>query len=234
MRMVEETAAAGVYYHNKAHLGIPRKPSPISVPLKSPNHSNLGFHSNQSLSYHQHQANQFQQQLMMKQQKGFASNLKAQQMAQNVRIVGNGRPLGLSASAWPTLQQSQSQERQPGSGMRAVFLGNPVAKRECSGTGVFLPRRVGTPIETRKKPVCSTVLIPDRIVQALNLNLEAMETPPQFQTRSNKTNAGLSHDYDAALKYRNNLLMAQAQQRRNIGRPAPVSNEVRLPQEWTY
>lgn len=96
---------------------------------------------------------QFQQQLMMKQQKGFVSNLKAQQMAQNqVRNGGNGRPLGLSPSAWPTLQQSQSQQRQPGSGMRAVFLGNPVAKRECSGTGVFLPRRVGTPTETRKKP----------------------------------------------------------------------------------
>lgn len=34
--------------------------------------------------------------------------------------------------------------------MRAVFLGAP--KKECAGTGVFLPRRVNTLPETRKKP----------------------------------------------------------------------------------
>lgn len=46
---------------------------------------------------------------------------------------------------------------------------------------------------------------------------------------------------EAAIKYRNNILMAeaQAQQRRNAAaiRPQPVAsmnNEVRLPQEWTY
>lgn len=35
--------------------------------------------------------------------------------------------------------------------MRAVFLGNPNGKRECAGTGVFLPRRVGNFSEPRKK-----------------------------------------------------------------------------------
>lgn len=76
----------------------------------------------------------------------------------------NGRPLGLSASAWPPLQHAttQQQQQQNGSGMRAVFLGAPSAKRECAGTGVFLPRRVNTPTEPRKKsgdyifsPFCS-------------------------------------------------------------------------------
>lgn len=32
---------------------------------------------------------------------------------------------------------------------------------------------------------CSTVLLPDRVVQALNLNLEAMEAPPNLQPRCN-------------------------------------------------
>lgn len=66
--------------------------------------------------------------------------------------------MGLSPSAWPTLQQSQQQQpQQPGSGMRAVFLGNPGGtKRECTGTGVFLPR---TPTQTRKKPGPTSSLV---------------------------------------------------------------------------
>lgn len=89
-----------------------------------------------------------------------------QQMVQNrgrnSEYVGarNSRPLGLSPSAWPPLQQAQpqpqsqpqSQQQQNGSGMRAVFLGTPGGKRECAGTGVFLPRRVDSPSDTRRKP----------------------------------------------------------------------------------
>jgi hypothetical protein len=83
-----------------------------------------------------------------------------QQMVQNrgrnSEYVGarNSRPLGLSPSAWPPLQQAQpqQQQQQKGSGMRAVFLGTPGGKRECAGTGVFLPRRVDSPSETRRKP----------------------------------------------------------------------------------
>lgn len=103
---------------------------------------------------------------MMKQQQGpgvwggqqaKGTGLYQQQQTQPVahnRVRNTVRPLGLSASAWPPLQQAvqQQQQHQSGSGMRAVFLGNPGGKRECAGTGVFLPRRIGTPTETRKKP----------------------------------------------------------------------------------
>lgn len=71
----------------------------------------------------------------------------------------SSRPLGLSPSAWPPLQQAQNQQHpnnNNGSGMRAVFLGNPAAKRECAGTGVFLPRQAGTQPETRRKPGITT------------------------------------------------------------------------------
>lgn len=66
-------------------------------------------------------------------------------------INRSSRPLDLSLSAWPPLQAPQPQPQQGGSGMRAVFLGTQGSRKECAGTGVFLPRRVGNPPEMRKK-----------------------------------------------------------------------------------
>jgi hypothetical protein len=81
-----------------------------------------------------------------------------QNRGRNITSVGRG-PLGLSASAWPPLQNITQQQQHlqqqnnnhGGSGMRAVFLGNPGGKKECAGTGVFLPRQIGTRTESRKK-----------------------------------------------------------------------------------
>lgn len=79
-----------------------------------------------------------------------------QNRSRNENVYGNGnnRPVvSPSSQAWPTLQQSQQQPatRSSGSGMRAVFLGNPSTKRESTGTGVFLPRQTGAPSEPFKK-----------------------------------------------------------------------------------
>lgn len=62
----------------------------------------------------------------------------------------NNRPLGLPLSAWPPLQaQAQAQaQAHPMPPTPPMFVG---PKRECTGTGVFLPRRVTTPNEPRKK-----------------------------------------------------------------------------------
>lgn len=242
MRMTAANEGFGGYYQKDGLFYPPRIPSPVAKT------SNQGFQSNhnKSLSYQQLQVAQFQQlkqqqqqQMMKQQQQG--STIWGQpevnpQMVQNRARNCGARPLGLSPAAWPTLQQSQQQPPpKGGSGMRALFLGNSTgAKRECAGTGVFLPRRVGSPTETRKKPAgCSTVLLPDRVVQALNLNLEAMDAQPQLhQSQFNRT---LTPDYDAAaaLKYRNNVLMAQ--QRRNVrAQVAGMNQELRLPSEWSY
>ncbi|XP_052177053.1 uncharacterized protein LOC127791235 [Diospyros lotus] len=228
MKLMEDSVA---FAQNRGLLGPPGKQNP---------NSNIGFHSNQALSYRQLQVAQFQQlkqQQMMKQQGsaiwgqakpvGLYQQNQTHQMVQN-RARNNGRPLGLSQSAWPTLQQSQQQQPPNSTGMRAVFLGNAGAKKECAGTGVFLPRRLSSSTEARKKPACSTVLLPDRVVQALKLNLEAMDAQSQVQTRYSGT---FSFDYDAASRHRNNVALSQ---KRNV-RPQPAMNpEFRLPQEWTY
>lgn len=94
-------------------------------------------------------ASNWQAQLQQQQQQHIQSR------ARNNNVVGV-RPLGLPQSSWPPLQVQSQQQQQPqhnsGSGMRAMFLsGSGSVKRECAGTGVFLPRRYGNPPEPRKK-----------------------------------------------------------------------------------
>ncbi|XP_050211130.1 uncharacterized protein LOC126661344 [Mercurialis annua] len=146
------------------------------------------------------------------------------------------RHLGFSQSAaWPSQAQAQPNHHhhhphphpQSCSAMKAVVLGGSgnTTKKECAGTGVFLPRRYGVnnniPSEPKKKSACSTVLLPAKVVQALNLNFEDMnaQAQPRF-------NSGFPSDYDLLMARRNAIL---AQQKRNLRH-----DEVRLPQEWTY
>lgn len=253
MRMSEESY--GYHQLNRGLLGPPRKPSPISVPLNN-HHPNLfdaagGIYTRQHqlLSHQKLQATQFQQlkqqqQQMMKQQQGSSGWGGPQQQTQSkpnglYQVGGmnrltrsnsnNGRPLGLSPSAWPPLQHATTQQHQQqnGSGMRAVFLGAPSAKRECAGTGVFLPRRINTPTEPRKKSACSTVLLPAKVVQALNLNFDDKGAPfyPSFGSYMPESDS-------AALRSRNSNGVSH--QKRNLRPQQAMSHEIRLPQEWTY
>ncbi|KAE9461087.1 hypothetical protein C3L33_07036, partial [Rhododendron williamsianum] len=135
---------------------------------------------------------------------------------------GFGSP---AAGAWPTLQQSrqlhkQKQQVRSGSGMSAVFLGGSGSRSTTgsSGTGVFLPRAISNPPEVRKKSECSTVLIPARVLQALQLHFEDMNT----RSRSKGFASFASHpsQHDVAKPQDTN--------------PAVDHNEMDLPQEWTY
>ncbi|XP_071720545.1 uncharacterized protein [Rutidosis leptorrhynchoides] len=188
MRMVEE--AASRYYLNS------------QPPCKTT--------SNPNLRYQQLQVAQFQQlkQQQMAKQKQYLQMIEQHNRKRNENV--NGRPL----STWPT--QLHPGQRVSGSGMRAVFLGNSnTAKRETTGTGVFLPRQIGAPAEPIKKRGCSTVLLPDRVVQALNLNLKSKE------------GADVA---DSEMVFRNSGMMSQQGASNNRQQPA----EFRLPQEWTY
>ncbi|KAJ8899733.1 hypothetical protein K2173_019432 [Erythroxylum novogranatense] len=243
MRVNEERF--GLNSQNRGLLSIPRTRSPVSVPANNQNQNQeLGLYLQQSLSdYHKLQATQFQrlrqQQILKQQNCGVWGGQQAkgtglyqpQPPVPNIRgrcNTGTRQPMSLSANAWPTLQQQQ----QGGSCMRAVFLGNNGGKRESTGTGVFLPRRVGTQTEsTRKKTSCSTVLLPARVVQALNLNLDDMGAQPQLQPRFN---GGLTSDCDIALTLHGGNANAVSHQKRSFRPHQGMNTEVRLPQEWTY
>ncbi|KAI5081140.1 hypothetical protein GOP47_0004323 [Adiantum capillus-veneris] len=123
-----------------------------------------------------------------------------------------------------------------GGAMRAVFLGAPTS-RECGGTGVFLPRRLGSTHhqDSKRKPACSTVLLPSHIVQALNLNVE--DTLPF----SHRRDLGSTHHRHL----RNYQLASQRLEPKEELSPCyfPMSHSttlqevapnISLPSEWTY
>ncbi|RVX20686.1 hypothetical protein CK203_002695 [Vitis vinifera] len=130
-----------------------------------------------------------------------------------------------------------------GPGMQAIFLDS--GRRSC-GTGVFLPRRAGTNFQPSKKPVpknekqvlyiyqwnsqspmisaaCSPVLLPSRVVHALNLNVHALGlqvSPQKDVTNSNNPKAG----NPISVGNKNGKEVSTHQN----------SQEIFLPKEWTY
>ncbi|XWS43793.1 hypothetical protein CRYUN_Cryun16bG0134500 [Craigia yunnanensis] len=229
---VNEQSYAG--FNNRSLLG-----PPASKP--SPNLDVSGFYPpHQSLPHHSLQATHFQQLKQQQLMKQLNISVWGGQKQQRDHVVQNGgrnsnsnSPLGLSPSAWPPLQQQQQQSQlQNGSGMRAVFLAKPTGKKECAGTGVFLPRRIGTPSEPRKRPACSTVLLPAGVVQALSLNLDEIGAQPQLHPRFNTS---FTSDGDAAaLRLLSGGNVFASQKQSNFRPQQGISYEVRLPNEWTY
>ncbi|KAF7805415.1 uncharacterized protein G2W53_037576 [Senna tora] len=131
---------------------------------------------------------------------------------EQIQKKGNGRSLPLSS--WKA--------HQPGSGMRAVFLGS---RSGSCGTGVFLPRGTSSPSDSRKKPGkgCSTVLIPARVVQALQLHFEQMAKA-----------GGLPPLNDVLVSNNDGMYSLQKQESRKEPQPANIHKDMMLPPEWTY
>lgn len=164
---------------------------------------------------------------------------------QQRRSCGGG-PLGLPQSAWPPLRPNHHRQPNNGPAMPAVFLNGPGSgpmpglKRQSTGTGVFLPRRAGTtthqpapPPEPRKKTTgCSPVLLPARVVHALNLDLEEMNNVNSQQSRFS---SGRLSEHDIMMARRNAILEQQRRNTvRNEGTATMVGHEIRLPSDWTY
>lgn len=137
--------------------------------------------------------------------------------------------------------QTRPTQKFSGSGTGAVSFGRYVGgdravpggggvKRGCAGTGVFLPRRYGSnndknafPSDSRKKLVCSTALLPDGVLHALNtkfVDLNSQSLPGY--------NMGFIPDYDTFMARRNELLV-----RRRLGLSS-LTRSAYPPEDWTF
>ncbi|THU70059.1 hypothetical protein C4D60_Mb08t21040 [Musa balbisiana] len=175
---------------------------------------------------------------------GWERQIKARRGASH-----GGNRCALSLGSFPSgCPPFQMQHRpQQGSGMRAVFLRSSGARKESIGTGVFLPRTAGSKTEPQKKSAaaCSTVFIPARVVQALNLNLEAQTgCPGGFVLEQGKLCDGSTHlcTVSDLCSHRSVVTSDALVGPRNPGRhhslpprPSAMTTPVSgLPQEWTY
>lgn len=153
-----------------------------------------------------------------------------------------GRSIRIPDHAYQPLVPAKGGAKVGGSGMQAIFLEPNGSGRESGGTGVFLPRRIGNSnsVESKKKKKsgCSTVLLPYRVVQALNLNIEYLNSRPTVRDLyvwKNGANHGRKQTNDNKSFTRDNL---SGQQKKTfhsedsiIQEPSP---EIGLPQDWTY
>ncbi|CAL0316160.1 unnamed protein product [Lupinus luteus] len=127
----------------------------------------------------------------------------------------------------PQSQNSQSSyQRQRvangGPGMQLFFLKS--SQRSC-GTGVFLPQRATTNFQPTKKPACAPVLLPARVVEALNLNVHALVDNCNPRCRSvNNNNSAKKKSDDQKDASKQRYVISQKQN----------SAEIFLPKEWTY
>ncbi|XP_044978672.1 uncharacterized protein LOC123445708 [Hordeum vulgare subsp. vulgare] len=183
------TAAGGVYYPPFAHLVTQRQIHAARFHLLK------------------------QQQLFKQQRDRQLAAAAAWSVRRNAEAKRAGAgPIDLSPASFPPLLKTHLQHtpaprptHPPAAGMRAVFLTPPGAKRERAGTGVFLPRPAGFPAEPKKKPSCSTVLVPARVVHALNLNLDDLGSQPRYP-------GGFVLDHDALIS-RSNAMLASHKMR---------------------
>ncbi|KAF8006513.1 hypothetical protein BT93_K0722 [Corymbia citriodora subsp. variegata] len=116
-----------------------------------------------------------------------------------------------------------------GHGMQAIFL---ESGRRSEGTGVFLPRTPSANTQpNRKKPACAPVLLPSRVVQALNLNVQSLglqiSPRPDTKEKPNNVECNLVKNQDgkdATQRY----IVLQSQS------SSSSSLDLLLPNEWTY
>ncbi|KAF1885225.1 hypothetical protein Lal_00029114 [Lupinus albus] len=117
----------------------------------------------------------------------------------------------------PTFHKTVSEKQ-------ALFLDGSASRATSCGTGVFLPRGgTGVP-SNRPGKGCSTVLIPARVVQALQLHFDQMAATPGPKV------VGYPPLHDVIVSNRDGMYSLQSRQ----SVKAKNQNEMTLPQEWTY
>ncbi|GMI73830.1 hypothetical protein like AT4G02830 [Hibiscus trionum] len=117
-----------------------------------------------------------------------------------------------------------------GPGMQAFFLDSG---KKSSGTGVFLPQRTGTHLHSSTRPACSPVLLPSRVVQALNLNVQelGLQISPRRHLRNNSARRG--DELKNSVNF-NKLKDGHHDASTICCETGTCSPDIFLPQEWTY
>ncbi|KAK4558411.1 hypothetical protein RGQ29_007952 [Quercus rubra] len=152
-----------------------------------------------------------------------------QQQLHHRKLPKESLPQNYKSSSRPQHRQKNGPNWAAGGpGMQAIFLES--GRRSC-GTGVFLPQRVETNFQSKNKSACSPVLLPSRVVQALNLNVHALGL--QISPRQGQDAKSGTKDRDCNSNINKNGKDLQAQccvlsQNQNS------SPEIFLPKEWTY
>ncbi|XP_010504189.1 PREDICTED: uncharacterized protein LOC104781261 isoform X2 [Camelina sativa] len=226
----EEVARMSIideHYHSsdRGLLALPTKlSSSVTATAVKNNPSNgTGYYSHrQSLPYQKLQAIQLKQQQLMKHHHHHRQLVHQSRGVRLNNSNGNknvGGPVDLSSSAWSNYQLPRRDV------MRAVFIGDQTGKRGSTGTGVFLPRSVNhsssRAASRDDKPTLSTVLVPARLTQVLNLNVG--EPVRSFSGNLN----------DVSWRQRSNNGGFSSQLHGGVRAEQPV-NEPRLPSEWAY
>ncbi|XP_015575494.1 uncharacterized protein LOC8279810 [Ricinus communis] len=233
------------YNSRERFLATSLEPTSASLSMKKPKCQSLEFQSRQALIDYQIRAIQLyklkQEEIMKQKQEclyqgqqgnGYKqielNKQQVKQFHQNKGRACSGFGNGQKVSSWVNLQQKQ----RTGSEMTAVFLGEPGSRSGSScGTGVFLPRGISNTCESRKKPGCSTVLIPARVVQALKLHFDKMG----IESRPNGASFPVQlqqHD-GVMVDVRYGLQMKKRNQSKDV-QSMNNHQEMGLPQEWTY
>ncbi|GMH31021.1 hypothetical protein Nepgr_032864 [Nepenthes gracilis] len=155
-----------------------------------------------------------------------AGRASHQQQQQRLRL--NGEPLPPHSKCntkAQTYRAKYTSKGVPGGpGMRAIFLDS--GHQSC-GTGVFLPRRAGVQdFGSSKKPACSPVLLPSRVVQALNLNVHALASSRITSPRDSIANTKRRDDNEEG---------KDVTKQCNVISPYPSPpRDIFLPKEWIY
>ncbi|XP_031493647.2 uncharacterized protein LOC116259837 [Nymphaea colorata] len=195
--------------------------------------------------------------------KGIPSTLKQGGMELNDSVPQNGKSNGSRRQKWRQKNTAQakgsaSHKRNAsplsfgGPGMQAFFLtsgGSATtggSRNGSSGTGFFLPRRPGTSSHPWHKPACATVLLPSRVVHALNQSAHRLAPhsgvfhqgtvrKPVDQERDRRSyeyrdywNLNSTNDDSVGLEDGASQFLAASRSR------SPSPEPLCLPNEWTY
>ncbi|XP_047970578.1 uncharacterized protein LOC125213860 [Salvia hispanica] len=152
--------------------------------------------------------------------------VKGAELTQQMRTRKVGQKQGRCRDG--ELRSGSGREMQNGSGMRAIFLGQPGSRNGSSGTGVFLPQLANNPVEKKKKSGLSTVLIPTRVLEALELHFTRLSDSATPSSTVQFFHHASPKDYTGS-KREGNIHTEFEMETKNM-----VDEMQILPQEWTY